>query len=252
MTALQAAVLGAVQGLAEFLPISSSAHLILVPRLLGWADQGLSYDVALHWGTLAALAICFWRDWLRLLGEARSGSALLWRIAAASVPAALAGLILDDLVETRFRSPALIAGTLASFGILLAAAERLGRQNRGPEGLDWRVCLGIGLAQALAIVPGVSRSGITITAGLLLGLRREEAARFSFLLAAPITFGAGLMKLRDVGPEAMTMPFWIGIAVSGATGAAAIWGLLRYVRSRSLLPFVIYRVVLAGAIVALL
>lgn len=256
MTFFQAAALGLVQGLAEFLPISSSAHLILAPRLLGWPDQGLAFDVALHWGTLAALAAAFGREWLVLIraGLARDGSEssrLFWRIALATLPAAVAGLALEDLAETAFRDPRRIAAALMAFGLLLGAADRIGGGGRSLDGLGLRGCLLIGCAQALALVPGVSRSGITITAGLFLGLARAEAARFSFLLSVPIVLGAGILKLDDVGLAAATGPFWVGIAVAGLSGYAAIKFLLAFVRSRGLAPFVIYRLALGVLLLAL-
>lgn len=248
MTALQASVLGLVQGLGEFLPISSSAHLVLVPRFLGWDDQGLSVDVALHLGTLLAVTVYFWKDLSgialgALRGEPRQRK-MLFLLAAATVPGGIAGLLLDDYVETVFRSPALIAWTLMLFGLLLGWADRKGRKERGLEGMDWGPALGVGLAQALAVVPGVSRSGITLTAALLLGFKREDAARFSFLLSFPIIAAAGTLKLRHLEPAMLDGAFLLGIAVAALSGAAAIWGLLNWVKTRSLAPFVVYRLLL--------
>ena len=243
---IQAVVLGLVQGLGEFLPISSSGHLILVPRLFGWPDQGLAYDVALHWGTLLALAAYFGKEWLGLAkaGLSRQESPerrLFWSIAGATVPAAVVGLLFGHAVERHLRSPQLIGLNLLAFGLVLGWADRRGARTRGLMDLDWRSCLWIGVAQALALVPGVSRSGITLTAGLLLGLRREDAARFSFLMSAPIVLAAGILKLKELDPALVGGPFWTGIAVSALSGLAAIWGLLRYLKTRNLTPFVAYR-----------
>lgn len=255
MDPLQAAALGVVQGLTEFLPVSSSAHLVLFPRFLGWPYQGLAFDVALHWGTLAALALAFGRDWWNLTaaGLRRDGSAssrLFWGLALATLPAVAAGLLVQDLVEPVFQQPRRMALNLIGFGLLLGLADRAGRGDRGLEALDWRGALAIGLAQALALMPGVSRSGVTITAGLFLGLRRGDAARFSFLMAAPVVLGAGVLKLGDAGPALRTGAFWIGVAAAAASGYAAIRLLLGFVRRRSLLVFVLYRAVL-GALLLL-
>src|SRR5262245_65027852 len=206
----RAVALGVLQGLGEFLPISSSGHLIVVPWLLGWPDHGLAFDVALHVGTLLAVVYAFAGDWWRLLRGTLAGLSsgrpfagpegrLLGQLALGSIPGGLAGLLLDKWAESVFRSPALVAGTLAGMGLVLFAADRRATGSRGEvASISSRDALLIGLAQAAAIVPGVSRSGATISMGLLLGYRREEAARFSFLLATPITFGAALFKADDL------------------------------------------------------
>lgn len=248
---LHAAVLGLVQGLGEFLPISSSAHLVLVPWLFGWTYQGLDYDVALHLGTLAAVCAYFWKDWAILIkaGLSKTDSAqkkLFWAMILATVPGGLTGLLLNDYVESHLHSPVIIALTLAAFGLLLGLSQRLGRQQRRTEDLGWREVFLIGCAQALAVVPGVSRSGATITAALLLGLKREEAARFSFLLSVPIVAAAGLYELRHVGPEATTGPFWFGIVFTMLVGLASIKFLLAWLRDRGVGLFVVYRVALAA------
>jgi undecaprenyl-diphosphatase len=250
MSRFQAFVLGVVQGLGEFLPISSSGHLIVVPWLLGWPGQSLAFDVALHLGTLFAVAAAFASDWRRLLtcglrgllrGHpfAEAESRLLWLLAVASIPGALAGLVLEEWAETAFRSPALVAGTMALLGIVLWIADR----RRGSrEAVSWRDGLLIGLAQAAAIVPGVSRSGATISMGLFLGYKREDAARFSFLLSLPITLGAAVFKvptlLRETSDPAGVM---LGMVSAAAFGFLAIRFLLRYVRTRDYRPFVYYR-----------
>ena len=248
MTFLHAAALGLIQGVGEFLPISSSAHLIVLPRLLGWPDQGLAADVALHWGTLLALLLYFWKDWLRLISiglrsEESQERRLLILIVVATVPGGIAGLLFNRYIEESFRNPALIAVTLILFGVLLGFADWKGWKVLEMRELGWSSALWIGAAQALAIVPGVSRSGITITAALLLGFKREAAARFSFLLSVPIVLAAGALKLRHLHGAALGGPFWTGIAVAAASGAISIWALLSWVRTRSLAPFVAYRLI---------
>ncbi|HAM35067.1 MAG TPA: UDP-diphosphatase [Elusimicrobia bacterium] len=250
MTYLNAAVLGLVQGLGEFLPISSSAHLVLIPWLCQWEYQGKAYDVALHWGTMIAVCAYFRKDWIRLIrsGLSRESSperGLFWAMILATVPGGLAGLMLEKQAETIFNLPAPICAALAGFGLALGLADKLGRKNKSIASLNWRSILIIGLAQALAIIPGVSRSGITITAGLCLGLEREQAARFSFLLSVPIVAAAGLLTLRHVGAAALTGPFWLGIAATALTGWFSIRFLLAYLKDRGMGLFVAYRVLLA-------
>lgn len=247
MNAFQAAILGIVQGLGEFLPISSSGHLALLPWMLRWPDQGLAYDIALHWGTLAALLVYFRKDLLGLASAAlkREDSQerrLCWGIVLATVPGAVVGLILEDYVETVFRAPQRIASMLILFGLVLWAADRWGKRRSTIDELTIRDCVLIGAAQALAVIPGVSRSAITISAGLGLGLKRVDAARFSFLLATPIVIGAGVLKVKDLSAEAFTGSFWIGIVCAGLAGFGAIRFLLRYVESRDLGIFVAYRI----------
>ncbi len=253
-----ATILGVVQGLGEFLPISSSAHLIIAPWLFGFEESALNtltYDVALHLGTTIALLAFFWRDWVRLGFAAlkpRSGDGkFFWMIALASVPGAVAGYFLDDLASTAFRSPLLIASTLATMGALLYLADRFASQRRAVDDVRPLDAVAVGLGQALALVPGVSRSGSTMTMGRFLGLNRAAAARFSFLMALPITTGAMLFKLKDLDPAQINGPFILGIVVSGVVGALAIRFLLQFLskRSNSFLPFVIYRFALAALIV---
>ena len=256
MTNLHAAVLGLIQGLGECLPISSSAHLVVIPRLLGWPDQGLSVDVALHWGTLAALLLYFWKDWVRLISAGLMSPQsperrLLLLIVVATVPGGIAGLLFNRYIEETFRNPALIALTLMLFGVVLGLADWKGKKSLAIEALGWGPALWIGAAQALAIVPGVSRSGITMTAALILGFKREDAARFSFLLSVPIVLAAGALKLRHLHGAALGGPFWVGIAVSAGSGAIAIWALMGWVRKRSLAPFVVYRLIAGLALLAL-
>ena len=263
---VEAVVLGIVQGLAEFLPISSSGHLVLVPWLLGWPDPGLTFDLALHLGTVLALLGYFWREWLTLgqalamglvSAEARKGAhwRLAWLLVLGSLPAGLIGVAFEDVIEGNFRQPALIAVLLIAFGLLMLAADRLSRRIRGLEDVNVADALVIGCAQAVALVPGVSRSGITLTAGLFRGLNRPAAARFSFLLSGPITFAAAAYKLRvlfrapPTGEEAVL--FLAGTATATVVGALSIRFLLRYLERRSTDVFVWYRVTAGLGILAL-
>jgi undecaprenyl-diphosphatase len=265
---VQAILLGLVQGLTEFLPVSSSGHLIVVPALLGWEDpvlESLAFSVMLHVATLLALLLYFRADWLRLipagLAALRDRSfrgdpdrKLAWLLAASTVPAVIAGVLLNDLIETAFREPRVVAMTLVAGAVVLWLADRLGSKARPLEGLTLPIALGIGAAQALALVPGVSRSGISISAGLIAGLDREAAARFAFLMATPITAGAGLWELREIvtGEAAVDLPLGpllAGMLASLLSGLLAIAVLLRYLRSHGLGIFVAYRIALAAVVV---
>ncbi len=263
MTPGQAVVYGIVQGLGEFLPISSSAHLILLPWVLGWKDPGLTFDVALHLGTLVALVAYFWRDLLRLARalaasviERKVGDdperRLAWGIALASVPGAVAGLLLEEYAESALRAPALIAGTLIGMALLLHAADRFCPRRKRLGELTLGDTFLIGVAQALALVPGVSRSGATISAARALGATRDAAARFSFLLSAPIVVGAGLLKTREMIVGRLDATFLAGVLTSAVVGYLAIRYLLVYVRTRDYAVFVYYRVALGLAVLALL
>ncbi|HEV8516870.1 MAG TPA: undecaprenyl-diphosphatase UppP [Candidatus Limnocylindrales bacterium] len=270
-TLLEAIVIGIVQGLTEFLPISSSAHLIAVPRLLGWNDPFLNsagFDVMLHLGTLAALLAVFWRDLWRLAGawvlslreRSLAGDPdrrLAWFVALSLVPAALVGASFEDLFDTYFRERLLLVAifVLAGAGILWLA-ERRATQERDLGGMRFSDAVLVGLAQALALFPGISRSGITIAAGLLVGLEREAAARFSFLIGTPIIAGAGLWKLRLLASggfgEFDPLVLLAGVAASAVAGLAAIRFLLAYLRRRDTGIFIGYRLVFAAVIVAFL
>jgi undecaprenyl-diphosphatase len=253
MSPLQAVVLGAIQGLTEFLPISSSAHLYVVPTLLGWKYAGVAFDVALHWGTLIALLAAFWRDWLELVREAfaREGARRLqawntWlKLAAASVPGAVAGVLLKDLAETRLRSLPLQATMLFVFGLLLWWVDRARPANREETVPGWGTSMLMGVAQSLALIPGVSRSGITMTAGRAACLSRVAAARFSFLLATPITFGAGLVELRHLSPDLGAGTLAIGVASAAVVGLLAIRGLIRWLGRAGFGAFFAYRAAFA-------
>ena len=258
MTILQAVILGLAQGLGEFLPISSSAHLILVPWLFGWTDPGLTFDVALHLGTLVAVVIYFWKDWWQLIikgfTDVRSVKGrLFWYLVAASVPGAMGGFLLEKKAETVFRSPILIAMMLILMGIFLYWADRRSAKKIEMDNITFGTSILIGISQVLAIVPGVSRSGITMTTGLLMGVTREGAARFSFLLSTPIIFGAAMVKLPGVisNPSVITLNFAIGMLVSCVTGIVGIGFLLRYVQTKDFLPFVWYRFILGALVVAI-
>jgi undecaprenyl-diphosphatase len=252
---LQAIVLGIVQGLTEFLPVSSSAHLILVPWLLKWQqDPGLAFDVVLHLGTLLALVIFYWREWLEMVLSLANGDhvrrRLLFLLIVASVPGAIIGILLEKQAETIFRSPVLIAVTLATLGLILWAADAFGSKKRKIDNLTLLDALLIGLSQALAIIPGVSRSGATITTARFLGIDRADAANFSFLMATPIIAGAGLLEARKFFHSGLTAQLGWGFAASAVFGLLAIVWLLSYVRTHTYRPFAIYRIVLAAVVVA--
>jgi undecaprenyl-diphosphatase len=264
---IQAFVMGVVQGLTEFLPVSSSGHLIIVPSLLGWDDAfitSLAFSVMLHLGTLVALLVYFRADWLRLVPAGlaalrdRSFGAdpdrrLAWLLAIATIPAIVAGLLLNDAIETVFRQVGLVALMLVVGGAILWLADRHGPRDRTIGGLSFPNAFGIGAAQALALVPGISRSGISISAGLFAGLDRESAARFSFLMATPITALAGayetLKLVTGDGAGASIDVLVVGMVAALASGLVAIHGLLRFLRSHPTHVFVAYRLVFAAVVV---
>jgi undecaprenyl-diphosphatase len=265
---LQAIVLGIVQGLTEFLPISSSGHLIVVPALLGWDDpfiESLAFSVMLHIATLLALLIYFRDDWLRLipagLASIRDRSLaddpdrrLAWLLVVATIPAVIAGVLLNDPIETAFRQPRLVAVTLVIGAAILFLADRLGSHARRMDSIGFPLALGIGAAQALALVPGISRSGISISAGIFAGLDHGSAARFAFLIATPITAGAGLWELRKVlvgeaGVSIPIVPLVGGMVAALIAGLLAIAVLLRYLRTHGLGVFVVYRLALAAVVI---
>lgn len=256
MSYLQAVVLGLVQGITEFLPVSSSGHLILVPRVFGWPDQGQAFDAVMHIGTLAAL-VAYFRVELFDLATGALSRRLAAIVVVATIPAGLAGLLLGKVIEANLRSPLLIATTTAIWGVGLWIADRAARASVASkedplERVGWTRGLVVGCAQALALVPGTSRSGITITAGLFTGLDRATAARFSFLLGIPITGAAGGFKLlhlvRDGVPAGEAGPLAAAVLAAFLSGWLAVWFLVGYLRRRSLTPFVIYRLLLAAAI----
>ncbi len=255
MDPVQVFVLAVLQGLVEFLPISSSGHLIIVPALLGWRDQGLGFDIAVHVGTLAAVVIYFRREivdlGLALFDPDRREFKLAWSLIVATLPLLLAGLLFGDYVARALRSPAVIAGTTAGFGVVLWLADRYGRQRRDEYDLDWVQTLLIGLSQALALVPGTSRSGITMTMGLALGLTRTAAARFSFLLAVPAIAAAGTWDVAQFLSAPTAVPWGtlaVAAAISGVTAFLVIEAFLRLIERMGMLVFAVYRVLLAAVI----
>ena len=260
MTVFQAIVLGIIQGLSEFLPISSSAHLALTPWLFGWPAPGLSFDVALHLGTLIALVWYFWQEWITL---ARAFFAIVRKrrieteserrfafVAVATIPGALAGYLLQDYARTVFRTPALTGGMLIVMGIILWAVDRYAQQGRGLPMMTWKDAITIGLAQMFAIVPGVSRSGSTITAGRAVGFSREAAAVFSFLMSLPIIVAAVVFEGRHAIEHGITMPLVAGVIAAAVSGWLAISVLLKFVARHSYGVFAAYRLVIGIVVLA--
>jgi undecaprenyl-diphosphatase len=254
MNLFQALILGAIQGATEFLPVSSSGHLVLVPWLLGWQAPGLTFDAVVHWGTALAVIVYFWREWLALISAVfqairqRSFAAPRARLALliiiGTVPAATIGYFLEGFFEQMFSRPPAAAAFLLVTAAILSISEWLGRREHNLEQMTWLDALLIGLGQALAIFPGVSRSGTTIAAGLTRGLEREPAARFSFLLATPVILGAGAFKLLDLlqagGLTGQVPAFVVGLVGAGVVGFGCIYFLLRYLQRHRLYPFAIY------------
>jgi undecaprenyl-diphosphatase len=266
MIIFEAIILGIVQGFTEFLPISSSAHLILLPWMFGWQGtlvDSLNFDVALHAGTLVAIMAFFWRDWLLLLGKFFTGikdgtwktneGRIVWFIVLATIPAGVLGMKYEHVVEKSFRDPLLVAAALVVISGVMWAAERYSAKTASLGRMSLGHALFIGFAQALALVPGVSRSGITISAGLMSGYKREDAARFSFLLSTPVIAGAAILKLHKLHLAAgEALPFALGTVFSAIVGYLCIKFLLQYLNRHSLNLFVWYRLALAGIVVALL
>jgi undecaprenyl-diphosphatase len=270
MPLLQAIVLGIIQGLTEFLPISSSAHLIVIPKLLGWPEQGLAFDIALHVGTLAAVILYFFRDWLQIIAQGfgarvvvgdsglQRNRGLLWLLMLATVPAGLAGLLFQKKIEGVVRDNLYVIGTMAIVvGILMWLAENAGRKQKDLGHVSTGDALFIGIAQALALIPGVSRSGITMSAGLFRNLERETAARFSFLLLTPTVAGIALKKFYDLFkheggiPHEMQVPMLVGMVVSAITGCIVIRFFLEFLKTRTFGAFVAYRIVFGIIVIAL-
>jgi len=252
MDILQSVFMGIIQGLTEFLPISSSGHLFAVPWLFGWKDFGLSFDVSLHLGTLVAVVVYFWPDWMDILRKWRQP--LLWLLLLGCLPAAITGFLFEDKIEALFRAPLFVGIFMIFMGLLLWFAEVIGKKNRDLKEINLADSLIIGFSQVLALMPGVSRSGITMTAGLFSGMTRETAARFSFLLSTPIILGAGLYKLRHVFAGGMAVNelqiFFVGMLSSALVGFLAIKYLLKYLQSHTFYVFVWYRIFFGSLILA--
>lgn len=249
MTVFQAFIYGIIQGAAEFLPISSSAHLVVLPRLFNWPEAGLAFDVSLHLGTLIAVIWFFWKDWIRLVTagvrEPKSQNGrLFWFLVIATIPGAVIAKAFEEHAEKAFRNSALIGIMMIIMGAILYWVDKNAKKDIKLEKIGFGRSLGIGFSQALAIIPGVSRSGITMTTGLFLGLTREAVARFSFLLSTPIILGAGLLKIKDLFKEQIgLMPFVVGIATSAIVGFISIKFLLDYLKNKGFGVFAIYRFV---------
>lgn len=261
MSIINAIIFGIIQGLGEFLPISSSAHLVIFPWLFNFPDPGLAFDVALHFGTLIAVVLFFWRDWIEIIALAfgfskniKITTALnypkntLWFLVLATIPGALAGFLLEKQAETIFRSPLLIAGTLIFAGLILYLVDKFSQKNKNFEKISSRNAFLIGLSQAVAIIPGISRSGATISTALALGFDRVSAARFSFLLSAPIIFGATVLKFPTLMHN-FNMLELIAILSSAISGFLAIAGLLKFIEKTSYKIFFWYRLVFAVIII---
>jgi undecaprenyl-diphosphatase len=275
MTFLQAVVIGIIQGLTEFIPISSTAHIKVIPSLLGWADPGAAFTAVIQWGTLVAALIYFRTEIVHitrgtvaglLAGKplATADARMGWMIALGTVPVVVLGLIFKERIETSLRSLYVIAGAAIVLALVLLAAEwvvswreRTWRKQKDMADLGWWDAIGVGLAQAVALIPGASRSGVTITGGLFLGIRRDAAARFSFLLSLPAIFGAGLFELfhqrhKLLETQAHLLNLATATLVSGIIGYATIAFLLSYLKRHSTYVFIIYRLVLGGLLLALL
>jgi undecaprenyl-diphosphatase len=260
---LQSIILGAIQGITEFFPVSSTAHLVLLPWFFSWTDQGLPFNVALHMGSLIAIIYYFWRDWILIIKEflqsvlkgsfeGRPNGKTGLYLVIATVPGALAGLLFEEYAAGLLRHPLSIAFSLSFFGVILYFSDRVSKKNKTVGEMNIVDCIIIGLSQALAIIPGVSRTGITITGAMFRNLNREEAAKFSFLLGAPLIAGAGVFEARHLEYSAvMSVPFIAGVLASAVFAFLAIKYLLRFVRKSSYTVFVIYRLGLAVLIVFL-
>ncbi len=254
MSIIEAIVLGLVQGITEFAPVSSSGHLVLVPWLLDWEPPGLVFDTVVHWGTLVAVLAFFWRDWLALVTAWIRGlvrwnwqepqARLMWLLMAGSIPAAVIGFALEDFFESLFGEPLWVSVFLLVTAGMLALSERLGPRLREIDDLRWLDAIVIGFGQAAAIAPGISRSGATMALGLLRGLDRPAAARFSFLLATPIIFGAGLFQLLNLFDTADPLDqvpiLSVGFLAAAISGYLCIWGLLRYLQRGRMYLFSVY------------
>ena len=272
MTILQAIILGIVQGLTEFLPISSSGHLILVPWLFNWhfllnnPDLNKTFDVALHLGTFIAVLIFFWREvvgliraWVRSIARrslAEPEARLAWLLFVSTIPAGIIGVALENFIEDRLGKPWLIAVVMIAFALVMYAIDRAAKLDRELDALTWADAIVIGLAQALALCPGVSRSGITMVTGLAMRLDRESAARYSFLLSVPVIGGAAAVKALEIAknglPAGTATPFAAGIASAAISGLVAVWFVMAYLKRHTFNLFVIYRIIAGVAVLILI
>lgn len=256
MSLLEAIIYGILQGLGEFLPISSTAHITLAPWFFGWKDPGLAFDIALHLGTLAAVIIFFWKDWINLiragLTDVKSPEGkLFWYIVLACVPGGVLGLIFEEHVETTFRNPLLIGIMLAVMGIVIYVADRFSRSEVELMDIGPKRSFLIGVSQALAMIPGVSRSGITMAAGRAMKIKREDAARFTFLLSTPFIFLSGVYKAKDlISVPVDAFQFMVAILTSAVVGLFSIKFLLEYLRRKGFGIFAVYRLVLGAIVIA--
>lgn len=270
MEIIRSFIIGGVQGISEFLPISSSGHLVLIPYVFKWDYNGLSFDVALHFGTVIALVAYFWKDWMRIIKSGvwskESGDKsdtgtqypknLLWQIIVATIPAAIVGFLANDFIDKTFHSSdklgmLVIAINLALFGLILWYIDRTSKKSLEIKNITYKKSFMVGLAQTLALIPGVSRSGITITMSRALGLNRESAARFSFLLATPAMVGAFILKFKDISANDMNPVFIVGVISSTIFSFLAIRFLLNYLKKSDFSIFVWYRIVLAISILGI-
>jgi undecaprenyl-diphosphatase len=267
MPLYQAIILAIVQGLTEFLPVSSTAHLAIVPRLFGWADPGLGFDIALHAGTLIAILVFFFKDWVAIIGNGlgfkvpgtrpdEDNRSLLWYLVVGSIPVGLAGLLLKKYAEGPWRNLYVIGVMLIVVGLVMAAADYFGRERKNIAQMSWADALIVGISQALAVVPGTSRSGITISAGRFRDVTRESAARFSFLLSTPAITAAALQDARELVhaggiPAEMRLPYIAGVLVSAVVGLVVIAFFLKYLRNHTFSVFVWYRVIFGIMLLAL-
>jgi len=256
MGIIQAIIYGIIQGITEFLPVSSTAHLVLIPWILGWNDMGVVFDVALHLGTAAAVILFFLKDWVALISAGFSNpkskdGKLFWLIVLATIPGGIAGVLLDKYM-TNFRNPALIGIMLIIMGLVLYFADRLGRRDVDLKNIGLSQSIIVGISQILAVIPGVSRSGITMSTGRFLGITREGIARFTFLLSAPIILADGLFHLKDMKDVPVdVIPFVIAIITSAIVGMLSIKFLLNYLKKKGFGIFAVYRLVLGCAVIAL-
>ncbi len=258
MTIFQAIIYGIVQGIGEFLPISSSGHLIALPIILGWKDPGLAFDVALHLGTLVAVIAFFWRDWINLITagftkrKSKDGK-LFWYIVVATIPGAIIGKLLEKKAEVAFRNLALVGTMLIVMGIIMYIADKIEQTNVEVENIGLKRSFIIGCSQAFAIIPGVSRAGVTMSSGLFTGLTKEGAARFSFLLSTPLILGAGLLKLKNIinTPADQVPAVIVAIVTSAVVGFLSIKFLLSYLKKNGFGIFVLYRLVAGIAFISI-